>query len=212
MFTGIIEEIGTITSIRKGSASSGMVIAASKILEDMRTGDSINTNGVCLTVTGFTKQSFEVDVMPETMLRSAFRELKPGTRVNLERAIRLTGRLGGHLVNGHIDGTGKISRTWKDENAIWFTITADSKLLRYIVEKGSVAIDGISLTVAAAGTRSFDVSLIPFTQSETTLITRKPGESVNIECDIIGKYVEKLASKGGENINLGFLTENGFIE
>ena len=212
MFTGIIEEIGTIKNVRRGSRSSEMIISASKVLEDIRPGDSINTDGVCLTVTDFTDKTFTVDVMPETMTRSAFGELKPGSRVNLERAVRLSDRLGGHIVNGHIDGTGKIGRIWKDENASWFTINAESRILRYILEKGSVAVNGISLTVARIDLHSFDVSVIPHTQAMTTLTAKKPGDPVNIECDVIGKYVEKLQSAGNEKINISFLAENGFLE
>ena len=211
MFTGIIEEKGVIKSIKTGGRSARIVISAIKILEDMKVGDSINTDGVCLTVTEFSASAFTVDVMPETMLRSAFGKLKPGSIVNLERALRLTDRLGGHIVSGHIDGTGKLERIRKDENATWLTIVAGEPVLRYIVEKGSVAVDGISLTVVKVDSRTFEVSVIPHTQSETTILTKKTGELVNIECDIIGKYVEKLGSAGIEKIGIGFLAENGFI-
>ncbi len=211
MFTGIIEEKGVIKSIRTGGRSSRIVISASKILEEMKIGDSINTDGVCLTVTEFSSSSFTVDVMPETILRSTFGKLKPGSLVNLERALRLSGRLGGHIVNGHIDGTGILEKIRKDENAIWLSIVAEEHVLRYIVEKGSVAIDGISLTVAKVDRHAFEVSVIPYTQAETTIITKKTGEAVNIECDIIGKYVEKLRSVSKEKIDIDFLAENGFI-
>ena len=211
MFTGIIEEKGVIKSIKTGGRSARIVISAVKILEDMKVGDSINTDGVCLTVTEFSPTSFTVDVMPETMLRSTFGKLKPGSHVNLERALLLSDRLGGHLVNGHIDGTGIISRIRKDENAVWLSITAENPILRYIVEKGSVAIDGISLTVVNVDRHSFEVSVIPHTQAETTILTKKTGNAVNIECDIIGKYVEKLGSPGKEIIDIDFLAQNGFI-
>ena len=211
MFTGIIEEKGIIKSIHSGGRSSRIVISASKILEDMKIGDSINTDGVCLTVTEFSTSSFTVDVMPETMFRSTFGKLKPGSMVNLERALTLSGRLGGHIVNGHIDGTGIVKSIRKDENATWLSITAEEPILRYIVEKGSVAIDGISLTVAKVDRQSFEVSLIPHTQAETTIRTKKTGDAVNIECDIIGKYIEKLGSSGKGKIDIGFLTENGFV-
>jgi riboflavin synthase len=211
VFTGIIEETGFIKSIRSSGKASRVTIAASRILKDLKIGDSINTNGVCLTVTEFTRETFTADLMPESMERTSFRELKVGSPVNLERALHLADRLGGHLVSGHIDGTGIIKRIRKDENAIWYTIAAGEPILRYIVEKGSIAVDGISLTVAAVDARSFDVSVIPFTQGETTLITRKPGDTVNIECDIIGKYVEKLTLKPGGKLDLNFLAENGFV-
>jgi len=188
-----------------------MVISAVKVLEDMKTGDSINTDGVCLTVTEFSPSSFTADVMPETMLRSTFVKLKPGSSVNLERALRLSDRLGGHIVSGHIDGTGVIERIRKDENAVVITIVAEEPVLRYIVEKGSVAIDGISLTIVKVDRRMFEVSVIPHTMAETTIILKKSGEVVNIECDIIGKYVEKLGSFGREKIDMNFLAENGFV-
>jgi len=211
MFTGIIEEKGFIKSIRSGGRSSRMVISAAKILEDLKIGDSINTDGVCLTVTEFSSSSFTVDVMPETLLRSTFGKLKPGSTVNLERALRLSDRLGGHIVSGHIDGSGRLEKIRKDENAIWLSIIAEEPILRYIVEKGSVAIDGISLTVAKVDHRAFEVSVIPHTQAETTILTKKTGDAVNIECDIIGKYIEKLSKTNGGKMDVNFLAENGFV-
>ncbi|MCX6247281.1 MAG: riboflavin synthase [Bacteroidetes bacterium] len=211
MFTGIIEEKGIIKSIHAEGRSARIVIAATRITGEMKTGDSINTDGVCLTVTEFTPSTFTVDVMPETMQRSAFGKLKPGSRVNLERAVRLSDRLGGHLVSGHIDGTGLVETVRRDENAIRVSIVAAEEVLRYIVEKGSVAIDGISLTVTKAGPRSFEVSVIPHTQDETTILSKRNGDPVNIECDIIGKYVEKLCQAGGKKVDLNFLAENGFV-
>lgn len=211
MFTGIIEEKGVIKSIRTEGRSSRIVISASKILDDMKVGDSINTDGVCLTVTEFSAGNFTVDVMPETMQRSTIGNLKPGSIVNLERALRLSDRLGGHIVSGHTDGTGRIGLIRKDENAFRITIQAEEPILRYVVEKGSVAIDGISLTVVSADHRSFEVSVIPFTQAETSVVDKKAGDKVNIECDIIGKYVEKLASSGKEKVDMDFLKENGFV-
>jgi len=211
VFTGIIEETGIIRNIRAAGRSSRITILASKILGDIKTGDSINTNGVCLTVTEFTQESFTVDVMPETMQRTAFRELKTGSRVNLERALRLTDRLDGHIVSGHIDGTGTITRVRKDENAIWLTILTGEPILRYVVEKGSIAIDGISLTVAGVDEHSFEVSVIPHTQNETTVLTKKNGDTVNLECDIIGKYIEKLNGRKGGKVDMNFLGENGFL-
>jgi len=211
MFTGIIEEIGGIKSIKTAGRSLKMIISASKVIEDLKIGDSINTDGVCLTVTEFSHTTFIVDLMPETTLRSTFSKVKAGSKVNLERALRLSDRLGGHIVSGHIDGTGLIEKIRKDENAVRFTIASGENILRYIVEKGSIAIDGISLTVINVDRNTFEVSIIPHTQTETTLLTKKTGVSVNIECDIIGKYVEKLASKKGEKFSLNFLADNGFV-
>lgn len=212
MFTGIIEEIGTVRTIRKGTSAIQLTILAPLITSDIKTGDSINTNGVCLTVTSFNAETFEADVMPETMSRTGFSQLQTGSRVNLERAVRLSDRLGGHLVSGHIDGTGKLTDTRKDENAIWMTVSADPSIIRYVAEKGSVALDGVSLTVAKVNSTSFQVSVIPHTQSETTLTSRRRGELINIECDIIGKYVEKLFTPGSKDrIDLEFLAKNDFI-
>ena len=212
MFTGIIEEIGVIKSIKKQNRASMLTISAIKVVTDLKAGDSINTNGVCLTVTSISSEGFLVDVMPETYLRSNLSRVVSGDRVNLERALRLTDRLGGHMVSGHIDGVGKITRTWKDENAVWFTVTTDPDNMRYIVEKGSVALDGISLTIARVDERSMDVSIIPHTQHETTLLNKSPGSLLNIECDILGKYIEKLflGGKDKNKISIDFLQKMGF--
>jgi riboflavin synthase len=211
MFTGIIEETGIIKSIRTEGRSARITISAEKVLEDMKVGDSINTNGVCLTVTEFSSSAFTIDVMPETMQRTTFAKLRSGSRVNLERALRLTDRLGGHIVSGHIDGTGILEKIREDENAVWLSVSSEPGILRYIVEKGSVAIDGISLTVVKVSQRSFEVSIIPHTQTETAILLKKTGDTVNIECDIIGKYVEKLSSKKSDKVDLNFLAEHGFI-
>jgi riboflavin synthase len=211
MFTGIIEETGIIKSIRTEGRSARITISAEKVLEDMKVGDSINTNGVCLTVTEFSSSAFTIDVMPETMQRTTFAKLRSGSRVNLERALRLTDRLGGHIVSGHIDGTGILEKIREDENAVWLSVSSEPGILRYIVEKGSVAIDGISLTVVKVSQRSFEVSIIPHTQTETAILLKKTGDTVNIECDIIGKYVEKLSSKKSDKVDLNFLGEHGFI-
>lgn len=215
MFTGIIEEIGTIKAVKRGNRSVVLEVQAEKVLEDLKVGDSIATNGVCLTVTYFTRGVFHADVMPETMSRSNLGELRAGDPVNLERALTLNGRLGGHIVSGHIDGTGKIVNKEKDENAIWISISADAELLRYVVDKGSITIDGISLTVVAVTGNGFTVSIIPHTQDETTLVKKQVGNTVNLENDIIAKYVEKLLRpatpaepKGG--MTLDFLLANGF--
>jgi len=214
MFTGIIEEIGTIKGIKRGNRSVVLEVKAKKVLEDLKVGDSIATNGVCLTVTSFSGASFCADVMPETMQRSNLGGLHAGDPVNLERALSLNGRLGGHIVSGHVDGMGKILGREKDENAIWVTIATSADLLRYIVEKGSITIDGISLTVVAVTDSGFTVSIIPHTQDETTLVKKQVGDDVNLENDVIAKYVEKLMRpapvepKGG--LTLDFLLANGF--
>ena len=213
MFTGIIEEVGDINSIRRGGKAIALEVKAHLVIEGTRVGDSIAIDGVCLTVTSFSDHSFTVDVMPETMNRTTFHGLKTGSRVNLERALRLSDRLGGHLVSGHIDRVGRILERWREDNAEWIRIEAGSDILRYIVEKGSVAIDGISLTVIDVNTRSFTVSVIPLTQKETTILAKRTGEEVNIECDLIGKYIEKLA-KGeakGAGVTLDTLSRNGYL-
>lgn len=212
MFTGIIEEVGSIRHIRMGSASCVVTVAASRVLEDIRIGDSIAVNGTCLTVCRFDGGSFSADVMPETMRRTILGRLSPGDRVNLERAMAANGRFGGHIVSGHIDGTGTVSALRREDNAVWVTIAADRDLLRYIVQKGSIAIDGISLTVARVTDGDFSVSVIPHTGEETTLLHKTPGDIVNLECDVIAKYVEKLlgkAERGG--ISAQFLADHGFI-
>ena len=215
MFTGIIEELGTIRSIRRGAASAVLSIGAEAVLSDLRIGDSVAVNGVCLTATGVDGSGFTADVMHETLQRSSLGALGPGSRVNLERAMAADGRFGGHLVSGHIDGTGTITARRQDDNAVWYTVSASPALLRYIVEKGSVAIDGISLTVASVEADRFSVSVIPHTAAVTALGAKGLGDVVNLETDIIGKYVEKLlrpadtpAARSG--ISLEFLAENGF--
>lgn len=212
MFTGIIEEIGKIKAVRHAGRSVVLEIEARKVLEDTRVGDSIATNGVCLTVTAMGNDFFSADVMLETMSRSNLGKLKPGDRVNLERALCLNSRLGGHLVAGHIDGTGRITDKVQDEIAIWLTVSAAPELLRYIIEKGSITIDGVSLTIAAVGDSSFKVSIIPHTQEETTLTTKRIGEVVNLENDMIAKYVEKLMGKdkADKGLSLEFFQANGF--
>ena len=192
MFTGIVEEMGVIKSIRKGASSAVLEIQAQVVLEDVHIGDSIAVNGVCLTATSFTPTTFTADVMHETLNRSSLANLRPGSRVNLERAMAANGRFGGHIVAGHVDGVGTVLQTRKDDNAIWYTIGASPEVLRYVVEKGSITIDGISLTVAKVTDADFSISAIPHTVAVTVLQDRKPGDTVNLETDIIGKYVEKL--------------------
>lgn len=212
MFTGIIEEIGTIRRIEYGAKSCVLTISASKVLSDVRIGDSIAVNGTCLTVCRFDKNSFSADVMPETMRRTNLGALKNGSSVNLERAMAANGRFGGHIVSGHIDGTGKIQSMRREDNAVWVTIAANSAILRYIVEKGSIAIDGISLTVAAVTSSDFSVSIIPHTGSETTLLQKNTGDVVNLECDIVAKYIEKLCgSRTSGGITEDFLAKHGFM-
>ncbi len=203
VFTGIVEEIGTIRTVRKGAHSAVLEICADHILEDVHLGDSIAVNGVCLTVTSFQKNRFTADVMHETLNRSSLSDAKPGKRVNLERAMLAGGRFGGHMVSGHIDGTGEIVEILKDDNAVWYTIQASPGLLRYIVEKGSIAIDGISLTVAKVGRTDFSVSIIPHTAQVTTLGERKRGDLVNLETDLIGKYIERLLTMESETLTAG---------
>lgn len=197
MFTGIIEEKGRIESIRKGTDSAVIHIKADKIMDDVKIGDSIAVNGVCLTVISIAGKGFAADVMHETLDRSALAGLSIGSYVNLERAMPAYGRFGGHIVAGHVDGVGTITGIKRDDNAVWYTIQADAGILRYIVEKGSIAIDGISLTVARVSDRDFAVSIIPHTLKETVLGEKKTGDKVNLENDIIGKYVEKLAGDDG---------------
>ena len=199
MFTGIVEEIGTIKRFNISGNSGCIEIEAKKVLEGTKIGDSIAVNGICLTVVSMSDSSFCADVMAETVRRSSLSELSDGDSVNLERAMAADGRFGGHIVSGHIDGTGVIVSKVQEENAVWVTIEAPEEILNYIVEKGSICIDGISLTVASVSDRDFKVSVIPHTGEETTLLKKKTGLKVNLENDIIGKYVGKLMNiSGGE--------------
>ena len=212
MFTGIIEEIGTVRRIEHGAKGARLTIQANTVLEDTRIGDSIATNGVCLTVVSMTGDSFSADVMAESLRRSSLGTLQGGSPVNLERAMAANGRFGGHIVSGHIDGTGTIASQKREDNAVWVKIKTPAPLLRYIVEKGSIAIDGVSLTVAAVTDTDFSVSIIPHTGAQTILLGKKPGDPLNLDCDVIGKYVEKLTAPhktGG--ISTNFLAENGFL-
>ena len=215
MFTGIVEELGTIRAVRRGRSSSVLSIGAGLVLSDLKIGDSVAVNGVCLTVTGRDGGGFTADVMHETLNRSSLGALTVGSRVNLERAMAADGRFGGHIVSGHIDGTGTITAIRTDDNAVWYTVSAGPELLRYIVEKGSVTIDGISLTVAAIGETWFSISAIPHTVAVTILSEKRVGDTVNLETDVIGKYVEKLLrpetpERPRSNLTLEFLTQNGF--
>jgi len=220
MFTGLIEEIGKISKITKGNNSYQFSIQAKTILDDLKVGDSVATNGACLTVISKNETQFTVDIMTETVKRTNFSQLKLGDFVNLERALCLSDRLGGHLVSGHIDGTGKISSIKKEDIATIFSIEASKELLDQILNKGSVAIDGISLTIIAVGDKEFQVSIIPHTSQETTLLKKQIGDFVNLETDMIGKYVlhflntnkkENLNTAKTSKINMNFLTENGYL-
>lgn len=212
MFTGIIEEVGKIQEIRRQGPSVHLVVQAKKILEDIHVGDSIAVNGICLTATAFTEAGFSADVMHETMSRTSLGNLRKGSSVNLERAMQMNGRFGGHIVSGHIDGTGVIEKIEKDSIAVWYTIRADRRILRYIVEKGSVALDGISLTVASVSAEHFRVSVIPHTQGHTALSEKKVKDIVNIENDCVGKYIEKFLceEKGTTGITREFLAKYGY--
>lgn len=210
-----MEEIGVVEAISKSTKSARITIKANKVLEEVKLGDSICTNGICLTVTSFSSSKFTVDAMAETMRRSNLSNFSIGEEVNLERALRVGDRLGGHIVSGHIDGMGTISSFEKEDNAVWITINTSEEILKYIVQKGSIAIDGVSLTVANVDNKVFKVSIIPHTKDMTTLLRKKVGDVVNLECDVLGKYVEKfLGAREQAPINKGidfnFLSENGF--
>ena len=217
MFTGIIEEVGTVSSLQRNGPSIRLTVSAAKILQDIRAGDSISVNGICLTVTNFTGTGFTADVMHETVAKTALSGLRMGSKVNLERAMPVNGRFGGHIVTGHIDGTGTITGIEKDSIAVWYTVQTSPDIMRLITKKGSIAMDGISLTVAGLSKDEFRVSVIPHTAAHTALAAKKVGEPVNLENDCIGKYVEKLLF--GENnpspnvsskISREFLTKYGF--
>ena len=216
MFTGIVEEIGIVKAIMPGVNSIKLSIKASKVLTDTKLGDSIAVNGVCLTVTFLASDYFVADVMPESMRKTNMGLLKIGEKVNLERALTLNSRLGGHIVSGHIDGTAKIIEIQKEDNATRVTIKATDKILKYIISEGSVTLDGVSLTVATLNKDSFTVSLIPHTAEVTTLLNKSIGAVINIENDVIGKYVERLLNfkedtkQEKSSLSLAFLQENGF--
>ena len=215
MFTGIIEEVGVVRQKLSGAESGSLAIDAAVVLEGTKLGDSIAVNGVCLTVTRLTDSGFTADVMAETLRRTNLGLLEPGSQVNLERAMAANGRFGGHIVSGHIDGTGKIRSMRQEGNAVWVTVAAAREILSLIVEKGSITIDGISLTVARLKEDAFQVSIIPHTAGETTLLKKRPGDPVNLENDIIGKYVQRLAAtrRGPDTetpLTLDFLKLHGF--
>ncbi|PGL71802.1 riboflavin synthase [Bacillus sp. AFS055030] len=215
MFTGIVEEIGTVKNIVKKGKTLVLTIGASTILEDVHLGDSISVNGVCLTVTDFTKNEFSVDVMPETFQASNLSSLGSSQKVNLERAMAANGRFGGHIVSGHIDGTGKIVSVKAMENAVIYKISIPSQFAKYCLQKGSITIDGTSLTIFEVETDIVTISLIPHTRSHTILGSKKVGDIVNLEFDLLGKYVEKMLgmseTKKSTAITTSFLSENGYI-
>jgi riboflavin synthase len=207
MFTGIIEETGTVIS----KSPSALTIRARVIMPDIKIGDSISVNGVCLTVTKFNNDSFAIDIMAETMKRTNLGSLKNGDKVNLERALTLSGRLGGHLVQGHVDGKGKISAVEAAGESILITISTSPAIMKYVVEKGFIAVDGVSLTVVSRDDKSFQVSIVKFTRKNTVIGEKKVGDTVNLEADIIAKYVEQFRSGRKEGITANFLSENGFV-
>ena len=217
MFTGIVEEKGKVSHMQLGGESGVIAVKARKVLEGTKIGDSIAVNGVCLTVTSLQPDGFTADVMAETIRRSSLGSCKAGSQVNLERAMAADGRFGGHIVSGHIDGTGVIKSMIREENAIWVRIETSKDILHLIVEKGSICIDGISLTVAKLDESSFAVSVIPYTGEETTLLGKNAGDIVNLENDVIGKYVERLLGiktskpqKQESKITMEFLETFGF--
>jgi len=207
MFTGIIEEVGRVTSARGGS----LVIAASRVLQGMEPGSSIAVNGACLTVTDFNANSFSVDIMPETSERTNLGQLSAGDEVNLEQPLALGKRLGGHLVQGHVDATGKVTSVIRDGEAVLIRFEAPYEVMRYVVEKGFIAVDGASLTVVNKDDSSFQVSIVSYTREHTTLGNRQVGDTVNLEVDIIAKYVEQLSQARTPGITAGFLQEHGFL-
>ncbi len=218
MFTGIIEEVGTVQGVVSGRTSGEISIRARAVLGGTKIGDSIAVNGVCLTVIRMSSGGFTADVMPETMRRTNLGQLSVGSIVNLERAMAADGRFGGHIVAGHVDGTGTILSMKNEENAVLVKIAAPKQILDLIIEKGSIAIDGISLTIAEITSHDFTVSIIPHTGSETILLKKKAGDMVNLENDVLGKYVQKLMGLAPEskpeekksNITMEFLMKNGF--
>ncbi|MFO7576441.1 MAG: riboflavin synthase [Pelovirga sp.] len=216
MFTGLIQAIGQVRGLVRQGGAGSMTIASSLAAEDLQLGESIAVNGVCLTVTGWDSGTFTVDVSPETLRCTTLGELRPTTAVNLERALRLSDRLGGHLVSGHIDTVGTVVRRQQDQNAVLFEFSAPATALRYVVEKGSVAIDGISLTVNQLQADAFSVSIIPHSLAQTCLKDRRPGDRVNIETDLLGRYVERLlGGRDGQaaegKLSREFLAKNGFL-
>ncbi|MER2088742.1 MAG: riboflavin synthase [Sporosarcina sp.] len=215
MFTGIIEEIGTVTAVRPGSNSSQLSIRCTKVLSDVKKGDSLAVNGVCLTVSDFSSNQFTADVMPETVKATTLHALRTGSPVNLERAMSAEGRFGGHIVSGHVDGTGEIVSVRQKENAIYIEIRIEAGLLKYFIPKGSVTVDGTSLTVFGVTDKSFIISLIPVTQDDSIIGRKRTGDKVNVECDMLAKYIERLMTTNKENstggLTMDTLVASGFL-
>lgn len=211
MFTGIVEELGSVKTLRRSTAGARLTLAARVVLENTALGDSICVNGVCLTVTEMTGAEFSADVAAETLKVTNLGALQPGQQVNLERALRMSSRVGGHLVTGHVDSVGRLRERRQEGNSWRILFDAPDTVLRYLIKKGSVAVDGISLTVADLDAAGFSIAMIPHTAMLTTLGFKSAGDSVNLETDIIGKYVERLlAARTGRDVDLGFLREHGF--
>ena len=220
MFTGIIEGLGTITAVASAGQGRRLSVNADFVLEGTRIGDSIAVNGACLTAVRVAGSRFEVDVSPETLARTTLQKISPGSRVNIERALRLSDRLDGHLVSGHIDGTGRIDYKKAEGNVLWVGVSVPAELTRYMIAKGSVAIDGISLTINKLHEQGFEVAIIPHTAAQTTIGFKHAGDAVNIETDMIGKYVEKFIKEGNKRasddksdtgVDMAFLHKTGFI-
>ena len=207
MFTGIIEEIGRVTSAQPGN----LVMAAGAVLCEIEPGGSVAVNGVCLTITSFNTNSFSVDIMQETLGRTNLGLLRAGDRVNLERSLTLGGRLGGHLVQGHVDDIGRVASIKWNEGAITIRFEAPPEVMCYVVEKGFIAVDGVSLTVVAKDAGSLQVAVVDYTQQHTTLGSRQIGDLVNLEIDIIAKYVEQFSRARRSDITVDFLQEHGFL-
>ena len=207
MFTGIVQEVGSIVSVTTGK----LTVAAKDVMKDLQLGGSIAVNGICLTVTAFDNKSFSVDVMPETLKRTNLGLLHPKDKVNLERPLTFNGEIGGHLVQGHIDDTGEVVQIAKEGDAVLMRFQAKPELMRYIVPKGFIAVDGTSLTVTTKDAKTFGVSIVGFTRLHTILTDKKPGDLVNLEADITGKYVESLSQAQHTDITIEFLQEHGFL-
>jgi riboflavin synthase len=207
LFTGIVAEVGSIVSVSAGK----LTIGAKQTLKDLQLGGSIAVNGVCLTVTDFNDKTFSADVMPETLKKTNLGQLHAGDRVNLERPLKLNGEIGGHLVQGHIDDTGRVVQVAKEGEAVLMRFQAEPEVMRYIVPKGFIAVDGTSLTVTTKEANTFGVSIVGYTREHTILAERKPGDIVNLEVDIIGKYVAELGKTPGTSLTAEFLREHGFM-
>ncbi|WP_421102551.1 riboflavin synthase [Sporosarcina psychrophila] len=215
MFTGIIEEVGTVSAVRPAANSLQLSIRCSKVLSDVKKGDSLAVNGVCLTVSDFSSNHFTADVMPETVKATTLQALRTGSPVNLERAMAANGRFGGHIVSGHVDGTGEIVSVRQKENAIYMEISIATKLLKYFIPKGSVTVDGTSLTVFGVTSIGFIISLIPVTQGDSIIGRKRAGDRVNVECDMLAKYIERLKTTDKENptggLTMDTLIASGFL-